>query len=98
MAVPFQYYVFFARLRRYGFCRNAHQQRTLLYRYIPQRENLAHRTESSLRRRMPCQKAEEALQQIIDENYASPYPDAVCVGMAIDDTKRQITDVKTVRP
>jgi len=42
----------------------------------------------------PEKKAEEALQQIIDKNYASPYPDAVCVGMAIDDTKRQITDVK----
>ena len=40
----------------------------------------------------PAKKAEEALQQIIDKNYASPYPDAVCVGMAIDDTKRQITD------
>jgi len=45
----------------------------------------------------PAKKAEEALQQIIDKNYASPYPDAVCVGMAIDDTVRQITDVKTVR-
>jgi len=42
----------------------------------------------------PKKKAEEALQQIIDKNYASPYPDAVCVGMAIDDTVRQITDVR----
>ena len=45
----------------------------------------------------PAKKAEEALQQIMDKNYASPYPDAVCVGMAIDDKVRQITDVKTVR-
>jgi len=42
----------------------------------------------------PTKKAEEALQQIIDNNYASPYPDAVCVGMAIDDTVRQITDTR----
>ena len=42
----------------------------------------------------PAQKAEEALRQIIDKNYAEPYPDALCVGMAIDDALRQITDVK----
>ena len=42
----------------------------------------------------PAQKAEEALRQIIDKNYAAPYPDAVCVGMAIDDAVRQITNVK----
>ena len=42
----------------------------------------------------PAQKAEEALQQILDKNYATPYPDAVCIGMAIDDALRQITDVK----
>jgi hypothetical protein len=45
----------------------------------------------------PAKKAEEALKQIIDKNYSRPYPDAVCVGMAIDDTVRQITEVKTVR-
>jgi len=44
----------------------------------------------------PEKKAEEALQQIIDRNYASPYPDAVCVGMAIDDTVRQITHSKII--
>jgi len=42
----------------------------------------------------PAQKAEEALQQIIDKNYATPYPDAVCMGLAIDDAVRQITDVR----
>jgi hypothetical protein len=42
----------------------------------------------------PAEKAEEALQQIIDKNYAKPYPAAVCIGMAIDDAVRQITDVK----
>ena len=43
----------------------------------------------------PAKKAEEALQQIIDRNYAAPYPDAFCVGMVIDDTVRSITDVVT---
>ena len=40
----------------------------------------------------PQKKAEEAYRQIMDKNYAEPYPDAVCLGIAIDDTKRQITD------
>jgi hypothetical protein len=38
-------------------------------------------------------KATEAYQQIIDKNYAKPYPDAFCVGLAIDDKKREITEV-----
>jgi hypothetical protein len=42
----------------------------------------------------PAQKAEEALRQIVEMQYAKPYPDAVCVGMAIDDSLRQITDIK----
>jgi len=42
----------------------------------------------------PEKKAEEAFRQIIDKNYAKPYPDAVCIGLAIDDSLRQITDVK----
>ena len=42
----------------------------------------------------PATKAEEALRQITDINYAGIYPDAVCVGMAIDDTLRQITHSK----
>ena len=42
----------------------------------------------------PAKKAEEALQQIIDNNYAKQYPDAVCMGLAIDDTVRQITHFK----
>ena len=40
------------------------------------------------------QKAEEAWQQIINKNYAAPYPDAVCIGLAIDDTARQISASK----
>jgi hypothetical protein len=36
-------------------------------------------------------KAEEAYRQIIDRNYAKPYPAAFCIGLAIDDTVRQIT-------
>jgi len=55
----------------------------------------------------PAKKAEEAYRQIIDNNYAKPYlyfvrstqyPDAICVGLAIDDEKRQITEEKTVKP
>jgi DNA-binding transcriptional regulator YhcF (GntR family) len=42
----------------------------------------------------PAKKAEEALQQIINKNYATQYPDAVCVGIAIDDTVRQITEYR----
>ena len=42
------------------------------------------------------QKAEEALQQIIDKNYAKPYPNAVCIGLAIDNSLRQITNVKVL--
>jgi hypothetical protein len=41
-----------------------------------------------------AKKAEEAFRQIIDKNYAKPYPDAVFVGIAIDDSLRQITDVR----
>ena len=37
------------------------------------------------------QKAEAAIRQIIDNNYATPYPQAVCLGLGIDDTVRQIT-------
>jgi hypothetical protein len=40
----------------------------------------------------PAKKTEEAFQQIMDKNYTKPYPDAFCVGMAIDDSLRQITD------
>jgi hypothetical protein len=40
----------------------------------------------------PEKKAGEALRQIIDKNYAAPYPDAICVGLAIDDSLRQITN------
>jgi hypothetical protein len=42
----------------------------------------------------PKLKAEEAYRQIVDKNYAKPYPDAVCIGLAIDDSLRQITDVR----
>ena len=44
----------------------------------------------------PAIKAEEALRQIIDKNYAAPYPDAVCIGLAIDDNLRQITNGKAL--
>jgi hypothetical protein len=36
-------------------------------------------------------KAEEALRQITEKNYASPYPDAVCLGLGIDNGARQIS-------
>ena len=35
-------------------------------------------------------KAEEAYRQIIEKNYATPYPGAVCLGLGINDTMRQI--------
>jgi hypothetical protein len=38
----------------------------------------------------PEKKAEEALRQIVDKQYAKPYPDAVCIGLGIDDSLRQI--------
>jgi hypothetical protein len=37
-------------------------------------------------------KAKEAMQQIIDNNYAEPFLDAICIGLAIDDEKRMITE------
>ena len=42
----------------------------------------------------PARKAEEALRQIIDNNYAKPYPDAICIGLAIDDSVKQITEMR----
>jgi hypothetical protein len=36
-------------------------------------------------------KAEEAYNQILEKNYAAPYPDAVCLGLGIDDSLRQIS-------
>lgn len=39
--------------------------------------------------------AKQALQQIIDKGYAKPYPNAVLLGLVIDDEKRQIVEVET---
>ncbi|MDR0796367.1 MAG: PD-(D/E)XK nuclease domain-containing protein [Tannerella sp.] len=36
-------------------------------------------------------KAEEAYRQIMDNDYATPYPGAVCLGLCIDNSTRQIT-------
>ena len=36
-------------------------------------------------------KAEEALRQIRDKGYAMPYPNAICLGLGIDNAARQIT-------
>jgi hypothetical protein len=44
----------------------------------------------------PKKKAEEAMQQIINKDYAKSFSHAVCVGIAIDDTVRQITDFKII--
>jgi len=41
----------------------------------------------------PEMKAKEALQQIIENHYANQFPDAVCIGFAIDDTMRAITNL-----
>jgi len=37
-------------------------------------------------------KALEACRQIVAKNYATPYSNAVCLGLGIDDTIRQITE------
>ena len=42
----------------------------------------------------PEKKAKKAIQQIEEKNYAKLYPDAVCVGLVIDDAKRQITKIE----
>jgi len=47
---------------------------------------VAHEGESA------TQKAQEAYHQIIEKNYATPYPNAYCLGLAIDDTVWQITE------
>jgi hypothetical protein len=44
----------------------------------------------------PDKKAGEALKQIMDNRYAEPYPNAICIGLAIDDQERKIT-AKTVK-
>ena len=38
----------------------------------------------------PETKAEEAYRQIMDKQYAKPYPYAVCIGLGIDNSLRQI--------
>ncbi|MDR2691389.1 MAG: ATP-binding protein, partial [Dysgonamonadaceae bacterium] len=42
-------------------------------------------------------KAEEACRQIFEKNYNKPYSGAICVGLAIDDSARQITEYKIIR-
>ena len=37
------------------------------------------------------QKADEAMRQIVDNHYAAPYPDAICLALGIDNETRQIT-------
>ncbi|MDR2690681.1 MAG: ATP-binding protein [Dysgonamonadaceae bacterium] len=44
----------------------------------------------------PAAKAEEAVRQIFEKNYNKPYPNAICVGLAIDDGARQITEYRMV--
>ena len=34
-------------------------------------------------------KAEEAFQQILEKGYATPYPNAICLGFGIDNSDRQ---------
>jgi hypothetical protein len=42
----------------------------------------------------PAAKAEEAIRQVAEKGYSNPYPNAVCVGLAIDDGARQITEYR----
>jgi hypothetical protein len=46
----------------------------------------------------PAAKAEEACRQIAEKGYSKPYTEATCVGMAIDDGARQITEYRVVTP
>jgi hypothetical protein len=46
----------------------------------------------------PAAKVEEACRQILEKNYNKPYPNAICVGLAIDDSERQITEYKMIKP
>jgi hypothetical protein len=45
----------------------------------------------------PAAKAEEACRQIAEKGYSKPYPNPVCVGLAIDDSARQITEYRIVK-
>jgi polysaccharide deacetylase 2 family uncharacterized protein YibQ len=44
----------------------------------------------------PEKKTEEAFRQIEDNNYAKQYSNVICIGLAIDDSERQITHWKTI--
>jgi hypothetical protein len=46
----------------------------------------------------PAAKAEEACRQIFEKNYNKPYPHTICVGLAIDDSARQITEYRMIKP
>jgi hypothetical protein len=43
-------------------------------------------------------KAEEAVRQIFEKNYNKPYPNAICIGLVIDDSARQITEYRMIKP
>ncbi|MDR0733364.1 MAG: ATP-binding protein [Dysgonamonadaceae bacterium] len=45
----------------------------------------------------PAAKAEEASRQIVEKHYNKPYPNAICVGLAIDDSVRQITEYRMIK-
>jgi hypothetical protein len=45
----------------------------------------------------PAAKAEEACRQIAEKGYSKPYPNPVCVGLAIDDGARQITEYRMAK-
>jgi hypothetical protein len=45
----------------------------------------------------PAAKAEEAIRQIFEKNYNKPYSNAICVGLAIDDSARQITEYRMIK-
>ncbi|MDR1022227.1 MAG: ATP-binding protein [Prevotellaceae bacterium] len=42
----------------------------------------------------PAAKADEAYRQIFEKSYAKPYPNAICIGIAIDDEMRQIAEYR----
>ena len=48
------------------------------------------------KRQSAKRRALEALRQIEEKNYAAPFADVLCVGLAISDEKRQITEFEVV--
>ena len=45
-------------------------------------------------RRLKLPTGNQVFERLRKDNYAQPYPNAICIAMAIDDTVRQITEFR----